>query len=98
MASQLIKNIGQLITNSDENLGIINNAGLIIDGGKVAWIGENSKAPSADSAIDANNGVVAPGFVDSHTHAVFAGDRHKDYVARMAGEKYASGEIGRAHV
>ncbi len=93
MASQLIKNIGQLITNSDENLGIINNAGLIIDGGKVAWIGENSKAPSADSAIDANNGVVAPGFVDSHTHAVFAGDRHKDYVARMAGEKYASGGI-----
>ena len=93
MASQLIKNIGQLITNSDENLGIINNAGLIIDGGKVAWIGANSKAPCADSAIDANNGVVAPGFVDSHTHAVFAGDRHKDYVARMAGEKYASGGI-----
>jgi len=93
MASRLIKNIGQLITNSDENLGIINNAALVIDGGKVAWVGENSTAPSADSAIDANGGVVAPGFVDSHTHAVFAGDRHKDYVARMAGEKYASGGI-----
>ncbi|MEN9679027.1 MAG: hypothetical protein RLZ57_156 [Actinomycetota bacterium] len=93
MSSRLIKNIGQLITNSDENLGIINNAALVVDGGKVVWIGENSKAPSSDTAIDANQGVVAPGFVDSHTHAVFAGDRHKDYVARMSGEKYASGGI-----
>ena len=93
MSSKLIKNIGQLITNSDENLGIINDAALVIENGKVAWVGENSKAPNADTAISANNCVVTPGFVDSHTHAVFAGDRHKDYVARMAGGKYASGGI-----
>ena len=93
MSSKLIKNIGQLITNADKDLGIINDAALVIENGKVAWVGENSKAPSADSAVDAGNGVVAPGFVDSHTHAVFAGDRHKDYVARMAGGKYASGGI-----
>jgi imidazolonepropionase len=76
MSSKLIKNIGQLITNSDENLGIINDAALVIENGKVAWVGENSKAPNSDTAISANNCVVAPGFVDSHTHAVFAGDRH----------------------
>ena len=93
MSSKLIKNIGQLITNSDKDLGIINNAAIVIENNQIAWVGENAKAPSADLAIDAQGGVVAPGFVDSHTHAVFAGDRHKDYVARMAGGKYASGGI-----
>lgn len=93
MASKLIRNIGQLITNSDKELGIIDDASLIIENGLVTWVGSNQNAPAADSAVDAENGVVTPGFVDSHTHAVFAGDRHKDYVARMAGSKYASGGI-----
>jgi imidazolonepropionase len=93
MSSTLISNIGQLITNSDENLGIINDAALVIGNGKVLWVGENKLAPAADNLIDAANGVVTPGFVDSHTHAIFAGDRSKDYVARMAGAKYATGGI-----
>ncbi len=93
MSSQLISNIGQLITNSDENLGIITDAALVIDGQKVLWVGSKKHAPAADSKIDANGGVVTPGFVDSHTHAVFAGDRSKDYVARMSGQKYATGGI-----
>ncbi len=93
MGSQLISNIGQLITNSDEDLGILTDAALVIDGQKVLWIGSNKEAPAADSKIDANGGVVTPGFVDSHTHAVFAGDRSKDYVARMSGQKYATGGI-----
>lgn len=93
MSSTLIRNIGQLITNSDQNLGIINDAALVIGNGKVLWVGENKLAPAADNLIDAANGVVTPGFVDSHTHAIFAGDRSKDYVARMAGAKYATGGI-----
>jgi len=93
MSSQLISNIGQLITNSDEDLGIITDAALVIDGQKVLWVGSSKEAPAADSKIDANGGVVTPGFVDSHTHAVFAGDRSKDYVARMSGQKYATGGI-----
>lgn len=93
MSSQLISNIGQLITNSDENLGIITDAALVIDGQKVLWVGSSKEAPAADSKIDGNGGVVTPGFVDSHTHAVFAGDRSKDYVARMSGQKYATGGI-----
>ena len=83
----------QLITNSDENLGIITDAALVIDGQKVLWVGSKKHAPAADSKIDANGGVVTPGFIDSHTHAVFAGDRSKDYVARMSGQKYATGGI-----
>ena len=93
MSSIIISNIGQLITNSDQNLGIINDAALVIENGKVQWVGENKLAPAADNLIDADSGVVTPGFVDSHTHAVFAGDRSKDYVARMAGVKYATGGI-----
>ena len=93
MSSLIISNIGQLITNSDQNLGIINDAALVIENDKVQWVGENKLAPAADKLIDADGGVVTPGFVDSHTHAVFAGDRSKDYVARMAGIKYATGGI-----
>lgn len=93
MSSKLICNIGQLVTNSSRDLGIIENAAFVIENGKVAWVGENKNAPECDQKIDAEGGVVTPGFVDSHTHAVFAGDRHKDYVARMAGTKYASGGI-----
>lgn len=93
MSSKLICNIEQLITNSNRNLGIIENAAFAVENGKVVWVGENKKAPDCDQTFDAKGGVVTPGFVDSHTHAVFAGDRHKDYVARMAGTKYASGGI-----
>ena len=74
MTSTVIANIGQLITNSSPDLGAIDNAALVIEAGKVVWVGLNSNAPAADKKIDAQGGVVTPGFVDSHTHAVFAGD------------------------
>ena len=93
MTATVVRNIGQLITNSDRSLGIIENAALIFEYGKVQWIGPKNSAPAADSSIDAEGGVVTPGFVDSHTHLVFAGDRTQDYVARMTGSKYSSGGI-----
>lgn len=93
MTATLISNIGELVTNSDKELGIINNAALVIEDSKIIWVGENQKAPAADKAIDAKNGTVTPGFVDSHTHAVFAGDRSKDYQARMSGTSYSAGGI-----
>ena len=93
MTATVVRNIGQLITNSDSSLGIIENAVLVFEYGKVQWIGPNNSAPAADSSIDAEGGVVTPGFVDSHTHLVFAGDRTQDYVARMTGSKYSSGGI-----
>jgi len=93
MTATLVTNIGQLVTNSDSKLGILNNAAFIYENGKVTWVGNGKDAPSADSKIDAEGGTVTPGFVDSHTHAVFAGDRSKDYEARMSGEKYCAGGI-----
>ena len=93
MTATLISNIGELVTNSDKELGIIKDAALVIENKKVIWVGENKKAPSADKEIDAKNGTVTPGFVDSHTHAIFAGDRSKDYEARMSGTSYSAGGI-----
>lgn len=93
MTATLVSNIGELVTNSDKDLGIIKDAALVFENNKVIWIGENKKAPAADKSIDANHGTVTPGFVDSHTHAIFAGDRSKDYEARMAGTSYSAGGI-----
>ncbi len=93
MTATLISNIGELVTNSDKELGIIKNAALVFENNRVIWVGENTKAPAADKVIDAKNGTVTPGFVDSHTHAIFAGDRSKDYEARMSGTSYSAGGI-----
>lgn len=92
MSSTLITNIGQLVTN-DPEFGTIKNAALVYTDGKISWVGDKGSAPSADERIDADNGSVIPGFVDSHTHAIFAGDRLNDFLARMNGTKYASGGI-----
>ena len=93
MSALLIGNIGQIITNSDKELGILEKAALVVENQKVVWAGSNESAPAADDYLDAENGVVTPGFVDSHTHAIFSGDRSRDYVARMSGNKYATGGI-----
>jgi imidazolonepropionase len=92
MSSTLITNIGQLLTNDPEK-GTLEKAAIVITDGFVSWVGNSSKAPSADNRIDAEGGAVIPGFVDSHTHAIFAGDRLNDFLARMSGTKYASGGI-----
>ena len=68
MSSIIISNIGQLITNSDQNLGIINDAALVIENDKVQWVGENKLAPAADKLIDADGGVVTPGFEIGRAH------------------------------
>ena len=95
--SVAITNIGSLVTN-DPNLGSgilgeLENASLVIENGKVAWVGNSGSAPAADQVIDAGGMGVIPGFVDSHAHMVFAGDRSKEFEARMNGEKYSAGGI-----
>src|SRR5690606_15694414 len=62
--------------------------------GAVVWVGLQSQAPSADSVIDVEGRTLIPGFVDSHSHLVFAGDRAHEFTARMAGESYDGGGIG----
>jgi imidazolonepropionase len=95
--SLAITNIGSLVTN-DPNLGSgilgeLENASLVIENGKIAWVGNSGSAPAADQVIDAQGMGVIPGFVDSHAHMVFAGDRSKEFEARMNGEKYSAGGI-----
>jgi imidazolonepropionase len=95
--SLAITNIGSLAT-CDENLGAglvgeIQNAAIVIDGGIVSWVGKAGEVPAADEQIDAGGKAVIPGFVDSHAHLLFAGDRAKEFTARMSGEKYSAGGI-----
>ncbi|MBW4716301.1 imidazolonepropionase [Saccharothrix obliqua] len=89
--STLITNIGELTTNSD--LGRLTGAALVLDGGQVAWVGAAADAPPADDRFDAAGRAVLPGWVDSHTHLVFAGDRTAEFEARMAGQPYRAGGI-----
>lgn len=98
VSSVLVTNIGELTTNDsalgDESmLGLIHDAALVIEDGQVAWVGDRRLAPPADDAVDAGNAAVIPGFVDSHSHLVFAGDRADEFAARMAGRPYSAGGI-----
>ncbi|MCB1273237.1 MAG: imidazolonepropionase [Leucobacter sp.] len=97
MSSLLITNIGELTTNDEllgEGLGgRLHDAAVVIDGARVAWVGPAAQAPDADERFDAAGRALLPGWVDSHTHLVFAGDRTAEFEARMAGEAYAAGGI-----
>jgi len=95
----LLDGIGLLVTGSQEYgdgsaLGEISGAALVVDGdGLVAWVGPSGRAPAADTMVDANGRCVLPGFVDSHSHLVFAGDRAAEFDSRMAGRRYEAGGI-----
>jgi imidazolonepropionase len=96
MSSTVITNIGELVTNdpaADDLLGVVADAALVVEGSTVAWVGRAADAPAADELVDAGGRAVIPGFVDSHSHLVFAGDRAAEFAARMAGEPYAAGGI-----
>ncbi|WP_406307958.1 imidazolonepropionase [Streptomyces griseoaurantiacus] len=97
-SSTVITNIATLITNdpslSDTDpLGTVRNAAVVLEGDRVAWTGEASKAPATDKRVDAGGRAVIPGFVDSHSHLVFAGDRTEEFHARMSGRPYGAGGI-----
>ena len=97
MTATLIASIGELVTNNPElgptRLGLMPDAAMVVSEGRVAWVGPGAQAPAADSVIDAAGRTVIPGFVDSHAHLVFAGERSAEFEARMAGESYAAGGI-----
>lgn len=90
--STVLTGIGELTTNDDE-LGQLTNAALVMTGDRVVWVGSASAAPAADQRIDLGGAAVLPGWVDSHTHLVYAGDRTAEFTARMAGKPYAAGGI-----
>ncbi|MFI5927254.1 imidazolonepropionase [Micromonospora sp. NPDC051543] len=95
MSSLLVDNIGELVTNGvgADPLGIRRRAAVLVEEDRVAWVGPAAYAPAADHRIDVGGAAVLPGFVDSHAHLVFAGDRAGEFAARMAGEPYTGGGI-----
>ncbi|MDQ0851063.1 imidazolonepropionase [Arthrobacter sp. B3I9] len=90
--STLITNIAELMTQDLEHR-VLQNAAVVVDGERIAWLGPAAGAPAADDVVDAGGRAVLPGWVDSHTHLVFAGDRTAEFEARMAGENYSAGGI-----
>ncbi|GAA4510239.1 MULTISPECIES: imidazolonepropionase [Nonomuraea] len=92
MTTTLIDGIGLLYTGDPEREEI-EGAALVIEDGLVAWTGEAGQAPDADARVDVAGRGVVPGFVDSHAHLVFAGDRTAEFQARMSGERYTGGGI-----
>ncbi|MBI5340703.1 MAG: imidazolonepropionase [Mycolicibacterium rufum] len=94
----LYDDIGELVTNDPaagdgSPLGVITGAALLVDGDRIAWVGPKHEAPAADRRVDCGGTSVLPGFVDSHAHLVFAGDRCAEFAARMAGRPYDGGGI-----
>ncbi|HUR85206.1 MAG TPA: imidazolonepropionase [Solirubrobacteraceae bacterium] len=91
MTTLAIDNIGLLVTN-DPELGTLRDAALVFDADRVVAV-ERAGNAAADERFDAAGRCVIPGFVDSHTHLVFAGDRGDEFAARMAGAPYGAGGI-----
>ena len=92
MSSLLVDEIGLLVTNEPER-GELERAAIVVEGGRVAWVGSAGEAPAADDRVSVGGRCVVPGFVDSHAHLVFAGDRSEEFAARMSGRRYAAGGI-----
>ncbi|HVM00430.1 MAG TPA: imidazolonepropionase [Egibacteraceae bacterium] len=100
MSTTLFDRIGQLVTCAPElgdgsPLGLVGEAALVVEEGRVAWVGAAAGAPAADERVAVGGRCVLPGFVDSHAHLVFAGDRSEEFAARMAGRRYTAGGIAR---
>ena len=92
MATLLLTNIGQLTT-VDAKSSVLEDAAVLIEDGLVAWIGNMAQAPATAHEIDLGGRAVLPGWVDSHSHLIFGGDRAEEFVARMTGQSYAAGGI-----
>ncbi|MFY0408983.1 imidazolonepropionase [Solicola sp. PLA-1-18] len=96
--STLLTGIGELVTTDPALgdgtvLGVLHDAALVLRDGHVAWVGPAADAPACDTSHDVGGAAVVPGFVDSHSHLVFAGERSAEFAARMAGERYSAGGI-----
>lgn len=95
----LVEGIGQLVSNDptlgEGPLGLIRDAAVVVEGDAVAWVGPRAelRGNAADERWDAGGRAVLPGFVESHSHLVFAGERAEEFAARMTGRPYDAGGI-----
>ncbi len=96
MSSIAFTNIATLVTNDSNigegSLGVLRGATVVVEGEKISFIGTGSQS-GVDQEIDCTGKTLLPGFVDSHTHLIFAGDRAPEFSARSRGEKYTAGGI-----
>ena len=95
MSSVAFTNIATLVTNTslgDGTLGVLKEATLVVEDGLIASIVQG-KPSGVDSEIDCSGKTLLPGFVDSHSHLIFAGDRAEEFSARSRGQKYSAGGI-----
>ena len=101
MTSTAFTGIADLVTGDSllegadhsESLGRLGEAAVVVEDGVIAWVGPAAQAPPADGQQDVGGRAVIPGFVDSHSHLVFAGDRSREFAARMTGVRYDGGGI-----
>ena len=101
MTSTVFTGIAELVTNDvtlegadhSKHLGLLSDAAIVVQDGLIAWVGPASQAPPADQRREVGGNAVIPGFVDSHSHLVFAGDRSQEFEARMTGIRYDGGGI-----
>ncbi len=97
MASVAWTNIGELATADSSMgeglLGVLTDAAVVAEDGVIAWVGPSASCPATDEVVDVGGAAVIPGFVDAHTHPVFAGERSAEFAARMTGTPYAAGGI-----
>jgi imidazolonepropionase len=96
--STLYTGIAELVTNDPTQgdgsaLGIVSDGAVHVAGDTIEWVGHRADAPAADELVDWGGSSVIPGFVDSHAHLVFAGERSAEFAARMSGEPYEAGGI-----
>lgn len=96
MTTELLTGIAELTTNDprfDGVTGRLHDAAVVLDGETIAWVGAAVDAPAADRCTDLGGRAVLPGWVDAHTHLVFAGDRSDEFEHRLAGHAYEAGGI-----
>ena len=89
------RNIATLVSPAEAvgELTVITDAAMVVDSGQITWLGKDSDAPACETEVDLTGQTVIPGFVDSHSHLVFAGERSEEFASRMIGKKYETGGI-----
>lgn len=93
----IVTGIRELVTNEpgcgESVLGLVSDAAFVVEDSRIAWVGPATAVPLADELVDVGGRALVPGFVDSHAHLVFAGDRAAEFSARMTGQQYTAGGI-----